>query len=208
MPEYTIIAPVGDNLDTLYVGLRQFPTKKIILLYPPTYAQEAARMKQDLARFQVPVETYQLRGDPIESMFEFLSNLKRAEGDEALMVNVSTGDRITTCAALSACYVNGVRAFAVMNNETRLLPMFRFTYTRMISSSKLNIMKELLEKSMNLDALATKLKMSPPLLSYHLNGDSDSFGLIELGLVETLDQGREKIAQLTAMGRLFVKGYL
>ncbi len=208
MPPYTVVAPLGDNPDALYVGLRQFPTKKIILLYPLMYAEEARKMKQDLARFQVPVETYQLRGDPIESMFEFLANLKKAEGDEALMVNVSTGDRITTCAALSACYVNGVRAFAVMGNETRLLPMFRFTYTRMISSSKLHILKELLEHSMNLDALATKLKMSPPLLSYHLNGDNDSFGLIELGLIETIEQGREKVAQLTPMGRLFVKGYL
>lgn len=207
MPEYTVVAPIGDNPDALYIGLRQFPTKKIILIYLSQYAEAAAKMKQDLVRFQIPVETYALRGDPIESMFEFLANLKKSEGEETLLVNVSTGDRITTCAALSACYVNGVRAFGVMDNEPRLLPMLRFSYTKMISDSKMKILKGLTEGQMNLDSLSEKLKISPPLLSYHLNGDRDSFGLIELALVETVDQGREKIAQLTHMGRLFLKGY-
>lgn len=208
MPEYAVVAPMGDNPDALFVGLRQFPTKKIVLLYQAAQKNDLNKLRQDLARFQVPVEAYELKGDPIESAFEFLANLKKIEGEERLLVNVSTGDRITTCAALSACYVNGVRAFGIMNNEPRLLPMFRFSFTKMISDSKMKILKALVDGSMNLESLAEKIKMSPPLLSYHLNGDRDSFGLIELGLVETVDQGREKIAQLATMGRLFVKGYL
>jgi len=86
--------------------------------------------------------------------------------------------------------------------------MLRFSYAKVISDSKMKILKALLEHSLNLESLAEKVKMSPPLLSYHLNGDRDSSGLIELGLVETIDQGREKVAQLGAMGRLFVKLYL
>lgn len=208
MPEYVVVSPFGDNPDALYVGIRHFPTKKIILLYQAARKNALDKLKQDLAKFQIPVEAYELKGDPIESAFEILASLKKVEGEETLLVNVSTGDRITTCAALSACYVNGVRGFAVMGNEVRLLPMLRFFYTKMISDSKMRILKALVAGPTNLESLAEKVKMSPPLLSYHLNGDKDSFGLIELGLTETVDQGREKIAQLGAMGRLLVKGYL
>ena len=208
MPEYVVVAPMGDNPDALFVGIRHFPTKKIILLYQAAQKNDLNKLRQELARFQIPVEAYELKGDPIESAFEFLANLKKIEGEERLLVNVSTGDRITTCAILSACYVTGVRAFGIMDNEPRLLPMLRFSYTKMISESKMKILRALMEGSVNLESLAEKVKMSPPLVSYHFNGDRDSFGLIELGLVETVDQGREKIAQLGAMGRLFAKGYL
>lgn len=122
--------------------------------------------------------------------------MKKIEGEETLLVNVSTGDRITTCAALSACCVNGVRAFCIMNNEPRLLPMFRFSHTKMVSESRMKILRALTDGYMNLESLAEEVKMSPPLLSYHPNGGRDSFGLIELGLVETVDQGREKLLSL------------
>lgn len=29
-----IIVPVGDNMDSLFVGLKEFPTEKIILITP------------------------------------------------------------------------------------------------------------------------------------------------------------------------------
>ena len=208
MTSYTVAAPIGDNPSALFVGLRGFPTKKIVLISQPEYSKEITKLKEDLGRFQLPVQTRELLGDPIESMFNILGDLKKSEGEESLLVNVSTGDRISTCAAVSACYVNGLRAFAVVKNEPRLLPMLKLSYTKVISDSKMRILKVLQDHEDTLNALGEKLKMTPPLVSYHLNGDRGSFGLIELGLVETTDQGREKTARLAEMGRLFVKGLL
>jgi hypothetical protein len=235
------IAPVGDNLDALFVGLREFPTKKIVLLAPTDKMKDAKELANRLAPFKLPVNIIELKGSSIlEKMFEVIAGLKKEEslspdnmvpkGEDNIIVNVATGDRISTCAALSASYVNGIRAFSVIEDHVMILPMLKFSFNKLISEKKMEIIKRLSNvEQVSFEELAKSLKMSAPLLSYHLNGDRETSGLIELGLVEwvgspyssTVAEDRErnngknsnntretgKKVKLTSMGVLFFNGY-
>lgn len=203
-----VIAPLGDNPDALFVGLREFPTKKIVLVTPKERMTEAKKLLEDLQRFKIPVEIVELKENVMEDMFEILSNIKRIEGEDNILVNVATGDRLTTCVALSASYVNSLRAFAVMGDQPILLPMLRFSFNKLISEKKMEILRILSKGGMSFEELAEKAKVSSPLLSYHLNGDRETSGLVELGLVDTAEKVRGKQVSLSALGKLFVKGYL
>jgi hypothetical protein len=232
MPQRAVqIAPVGDNLDAIFVGLREFPTKRIVLLAPTDKMNDAKELSKRLAPFKLPVKIVELKGSSIlEKMFDAFAALKKEEalspensyGEDNIIVNVATGDRISTCAALSASYVNGIKAFTVMDDRVMLLPMLKFSFNKLISEKKMDIIRALSSTSseMGFDELAKTLKMSAPLLSYHLNGDRDTSGLIELGLTEwspvsqddrangrgTPKESGKKI-RLTSMGVLFFNGY-
>jgi DNA-binding transcriptional ArsR family regulator len=203
------VAPVGDNLDAIFVGIREFPTKKIILLAPPEKMGDARALEEKLKPFRVPVSIIQIKGNMIETMFDVVASLKKAEGDDdSIVVNVATGDRMSTCAALSASYVNGIKAFSVMDDKIVALPFMKFSFSKLIAEKKMEILRALSDGQLSFDELSKKVKVSSPLLSYHLNGDRETEGLIEIGLVECLagEEKSKKIA-LSAMGRLFFKGY-
>jgi len=48
MPKNIIIAPVGDNINALFVGLKEFPTERIYLLTPAAYLKTAEKAVKDL----------------------------------------------------------------------------------------------------------------------------------------------------------------
>ncbi|MEK6826293.1 MAG: ABC transporter substrate-binding protein, partial [Nanoarchaeota archaeon] len=153
--------------------------------------------------------------DDIIYTFEAISDIKKSEKDKPLLINVSTGDRDTRCAATSAAFVNGIRAFAVEGNEAMLLPILKFSYYKMLTDKKLDILRVLYENKDNedrccasLDELGKRTNMSLPLISYHINGTMKSEGLKELGLVETVEKKGKMEISLSMMGRLLIKGYI
>ncbi|MGI0080559.1 MAG: DUF6293 family protein [Nitrososphaerales archaeon] len=202
------VAPVGDNLDALFVGIREFPTRKIVLLSPSEKMPEARKLEERLLPFRVPVTIIELKGDLLENMFEVLASIKKNEPNEdSIVMNVATGDRLSSCAALSASYVNGVTAFSVMDDKVLLLPMLRFSFSKIVSAKKQEILGALADAPLSFDELSKKIKSSAPLLSYHLNGDRETSGLIELGLVQYQGDEKSKKVSLSEMGRLFFRGY-
>jgi hypothetical protein len=209
--KYTMIAPVGDNLDALFVGIRDFPTEQVILLAPANRVKDAQKAKQDLARFKIAVQIVEIRGSIWEEMFRKISELKELSAGKELIVNTATGDRTTTCAATSAAFVNGLKAISVEGNETMVLPVLKFSYYRLLSDKKMKIL-EILAKDKtcckSLDELAKRARMSLPLMSYHINGNLKSEGLIELGLVEATELKGRTAINLTMLGRLLIKGYI
>lgn len=210
VPHVVQVAPVGDNLDAIFVGIREFPTKKIVLLAPTEKMSDAKELEEKLKPFRVPVSIIQIKGNMIETMFDVLASLKKSEGDdgETIVVNVATGDRMSTCAALSASYVNGVKAFSVVEDKILALPFLKFSFSKMIAEKKLEILRSLADGPLSFEELSKRVKVSSPLLSYHLNGDRETEGLIEIGLVEYLEgEEKGKKIALSSMGRLFFKGY-
>lgn len=197
------VAPVGDNLDALFVGIREFPTKKIVLLAPGEKMTDARALEERLKPFRLPVTIIELRGNMIEAMFDVLASLKKSEGnDESIVVNVATGDRMSTCAALSASYVNGVKAFSVVEDKILMLPILKFSFSKMIAEKKLEILRALSDRPLSFEELSKRVNVSSPLLSYHLNGDRETDGLIEIGLVEYLEEEKKgKKVSLSTMGR-------
>ena len=210
MEKKIVIAPVGDNMDALFVGLREFPTERVILITPEDRIDDANKAKKDLEKFQIPVQIAEIKGNIWESMFQKIAEIKAIEKDKDIIINTATGDRMTTCAATSAAFVNGLKAMSVEGKMAMMLPVLKFSYYNMLTDKKMDILK-LLNKPgccASLEELSKKTKMSLPLISYHINGNLKSEGLKDMGLVETTESKGRIAVQLSTMGRLLLKGYV
>ncbi len=206
--KHTVIAPVGDRIEYLFVGIREFPTEKVILITPKKYVDEAVKVEKELKKFRIPVKSIEVDGS-WESVFKAIAEVK--PGLENILINVATGDRHTRCAATSAAFVNGLKAFAVDGSLVQMLPVLKFSYYKMIPEKKLAILSLINQDKTcckSFEELSTKLKMSLPLVSYHINGNRKSEGLVQMGLIEVKEtKGRSQIA-LTSLGKMLVDGHV
>lgn len=205
-----IVAPVSKNIDALFVGIKEFPTEKVVLLAPAKYSDEAKKAKRDLERFRIPAHVIALEGDMWEETFRAIAEIKNTS-DKEILVNVSTGDELTQCAATSAAFVNGLKAFGVVNDEVMLLPVLKFNYYKLIPEKKmlvLNLLHNEKDCCASFDELGKRLGMSLPLVSYHINGNAKSEGLKQMGLVDVTERKGRLHISLTSLGRLLIKGYV
>lgn len=205
-----IVAPVSKNISALFVGIKEFPTEKVVLITPEKHMDEAKKTKRDLERFRIPASIVGIEGDIWEETFRAIAEI-RSTTDKEILVNVSTGDELTQCAATSAAFVNGLKAFAVVKDEVMLLPVLKFNYYKLIPEKKMMILNLLHNENdccASFDELGKRLGMSLPLVSYHINGNAKSEGLKQMGLVGVIEKkGRANIS-LTALGRLLIKGHV
>lgn len=209
-----VIAPMGDMMDALFVGIKEFPTEKIILITADRSRDEAIKIKNELEKFKIPTHIMYVTGSTEteiwESTFMAIAHIRADEIGNEILVNVATGDRTTRCAATSAAFVNGLKAFAVDGDKTLMLPVMKFNYYKVISEKKMKLLMILHNKDCcsSLEELSKKSKMSLPLISYHINGNLKSEGLKEMGLIETSeDRGRISV-KLSPLGRMIVRGYI
>jgi DNA-binding transcriptional ArsR family regulator len=208
-----VVAPVGDYMDALFIGLREFPTEKVILICPESRKAEAEKTKADLDRFKVPSHIVLIMGNTEieiwESTFKAISEIRSGEKDTEILINVATGDKVTRCAATSAAFVNGLKAFAVSGDKSMMLPVMKFSYYKLIPEKKMELIKLIgAGCCASLDELSKKTGMSLPLISYHINGNLKSEGLRTMGLIETTEKkGRTSIA-LTSLGKMVIRGYV
>ena len=114
---YQVIAPVGDNLKALFVGIKEFPTEMVHLICPPKNRSDAEKLKKQLETFTIKSKIIEIDGNMMEEMFKTFGNLCSLYDNDNLIVNVATGDRMSTCAALSAAFANGLKAFGVMGRR-------------------------------------------------------------------------------------------
>jgi len=206
---YIIIAPAGDNLKSLLYGLKEFPTDRVVLITPKQYSKAAHNMSKKLQELTIPVEIIDIKVNVLEEMFATFAKLLKIYSEDQIMVNVSTGDRISTCAALSASYANGLKAFGCESDGCMLMPIMKLSYYRELSDNKLSILKVLDENEWtSLKDLNKKLKMSTPLLSYHINGNRKYKGLKEFRLVVTDERSKQLYVKLSEMGKLLLRGYI
>ena len=206
---YIIIAPVGDNSKALFVGMKEFPTEKVILLATKEHLKEANKLSKKLEEFTIKTEIKELHDNILEETFKIFANLCSIYDSENLIVNVATGNHMTTCASLSAAYANGLKAFDVMGNMTVLLPILKLSYYQELSENKIGILKALSDKEFEpISMIANKLKMSISLLSYHINGTGKYRGLKDHRLIETKMVDKNLYVKLSSMGSLLLKGYV
>jgi hypothetical protein len=204
-----IVAPVGEYIEDIYVGIREFPTEKVILITPKDMVDVAKDTQKSLEKFKVPAQIIEIKGNLWEEMFKVVARIKEFEKGE-IIVNVSTGGRDSRCAATSAAFVNGFKAFAVENNETMLLPTLKFSYYNILTDKKMNILQsiEWCTDCTSMEDLAKSMSMSLPLVSYHINGTLKAEGLKQLGLVQTKENKGKVEVTLTSLGRMLLKGYV
>lgn len=146
--------------------------------------------------------------DTIERVNEIL-NIEGRDFQQVLM-NVSSGDKLIGCAALSAAFINGIKAFGMDSTKSvpLLMPVLKLSYNEIISTAKIKILKTIdgMGGTINsLEELEQASGLGKPLLSYHVQGGKDSKGLANLGLVEVERGDRGKmIINLTTLGKLLV----
>lgn len=206
-----MIAPVGKKADSLFIGIREFLTEKVILLTPENKSKIAEIIKNDLNKFKIPCDVIKIKENIWEEMFQKISEIKNLYKDKNLIINTSTGDEISACAATSAAFVNGLKAFAIAEDKIMPFPILKFSYYKLLTDKKLKILDVLAKDKTcckSLEELSKKTRMSLPLISYHVNGNLKSEGLIDLGLVETSETGGKIAVNLTTLGRMIIKGYI
>lgn len=210
MEKKIIVAPVGDNMGALYIGIKEFPTEKVILLSPENKLEDAKKAQQELKKFSIPVQIIEMKGNIWEDLFQKIAEIKALEKGNEIIINTATGDRSSTCAATSAAFVNGLKAISVEGNNAMLLPVLKFSYYNILTEKKMGILQLLKQPGCcrSLEELSKKTKMSLPLISYHINGNLKSEGLKNLGLVETMEEKGRIAVKLSTLGRLLVKGYI
>ncbi len=76
---HTVIAAVGDNMDSLFVGVREFPTKRIILITHEDKVALAEKTKKDLEKFKIPVQIKKVEGEPWEAIFQAVKEIKKCD---------------------------------------------------------------------------------------------------------------------------------
>ncbi len=206
---YTVIAPAGDNLDALFVGMKEFPTERIYLICPKNYLKKAQSVEKKLHIFSIPIKIIETDGNIMEEMFFHFGKICSVHNNDDLIVNIATGDRLSTCAALSAAYANGLKAFGVMDKKPMLLPIMKLSYYNELTQSKLIILSELnAQDFITMSMLGKKTGLSPSLLSYHLNGTMQYKGLVSSRLVEVKEQNKNLLVKLSTIGSLLLKGYV
>ncbi len=215
MPHKTLqIATLGPDTDPVLVGIRTLPVHKLYLIHLESDKLIAEKLIRDLASvLKVEVDGYPVPNtDVLTRVLEGVAAIlqKEKENYDDVLFNVSSGEKLLGCACLSAAFVNGLKAFAVVNGEPMLLPVLKFSYDRIVSQTKVDILKALVKNGGEVESLE-KLKeltnYGKPLLSYHIQGAEDSQGLVELGLVEAKRGDRGKsIIKATTLGRLLTLG--
>src|SRR5439155_26472900 len=114
-------------------------------------------------------------------------NIDRKKFHQILM-NVSCGDKMIGCAALSAAFINGIKAFGMdETGSPMLMPVLKLSYNEIISESKIKILKASDEAAggyvESLEQLESISGYGKPLLSYHIQGARESKGLADLGFI-------------------------
>jgi hypothetical protein len=207
------IATFGDDQDGITAGIRNFPIHKLALI---CYEHERPKAEEFGRRLQntlgIPI-TYLAVSDKnvirgvLEKVAEVIKN-EMVNYDQILM-NVSAGDKMIGCAALSAAFVNGIKAFG-MDQEgcPMLLPVLKLSYSEIVSDAKLEILRAIDKVGGEVESLEKLSEVShygKPLLSYHVQGAKESKGLADLGLVEVNRVERGKITvKLTTLGKLLI----
>ncbi len=208
--KYNIVAPLGQNLESIFSAIREFPTERIYLISTGKHREKVDELKAVADRLRISVQVVDIKGTLLEGMFKTFAQIKLAVNEDSLLVNVSSGDNLENCAALSAAYVNGLKAFAVIDDKLVMLPVLKFSYYRLLPERKLAILMFLKTQPdccSSLEDLAERTRMSLPLVSYHINGNSKVEGLLTMGLVETHlgPRGKNQV-MLSELGRLIAEG--
>jgi hypothetical protein len=209
------IATFGsEGQDGIALGIRSFPVHKLVLLCfgsDKNKAEEFSKRIKGVLGLSVTINLVTKENvirDTMERVNEIL-NLNANEFQQILM-NISSGDKLLGCAALSASFINGIKAFGMDSTHTipLLMPVLKLSYSEIVSDAKIKILKAIDSAGGiigSLDQLEEISGYGKPLLSYHVQGGKDSKGLADLGLIEVEKGERGKIsAALTTLGKLLV----
>lgn len=206
-----VVAVIGEDSDAseiLFKGFKKFPAKIVYLIVKKNYKKKAEDIKKELSKFDIDV-TMDLASNflELEEVFNIIRKVSQLYSNESVVINVDT-DYMSSCLALSSAFVNGIQAIGVLEEELITYPIMKFSYYNAINEKKMKILQTLSKqgKVESMEKLSKLTKMSLPLIAYHLKGNRDSKGLVEMNLIETKRENGSLCIWLTDLGNLIVNG--
>ncbi len=200
--------------DGVALGIRSFPIHKLVLICFDSDKNQAGEFSDKIRSILGISITITLvtKDNVIRDTMERVNEILNLHGREfqQVLMNVSSGDKLIGCAALSSAFINGIKAFGMDSTHKipLLMPVLKLSYNEIISDAKIKILKAIDNAGGTIESLEQLEQLSgygKPLLSYHVQGGKDSKGLANLGLVDVEKGDRGKIsAKLTVLGKLLV----
>jgi hypothetical protein len=194
-------------------AIRNFLVHKLVLICYSSDNQKAEKFARRIRSVSgIPVTiTLVSKENVIWDVLERVDEIIGIEGKnfQQILMNVSCGDKLIGCAALSAAFINGIKAFGMDPTGAPLaMPVLKLSYSEIISEPKINILKAMNKAGEAVESLEQLKQLSgyrKPLLSYHIMGGEGARSLAELGLVEVEKGDRGKlVSKLTTLGKLLV----
>jgi hypothetical protein len=209
MPLKTLqIAMLGGNDEAIFVGLRNFPAHKLVLITPPEAVSESAAISTKLAdTLRLAVNVVEVKDSSVQTILDTIGQLVRKDtsGFEDFLINIGSAGKALACAGLTAAFVYGIKVFDVNGEQPEMFPVMKFSYAEAVTAPKIEILRAIDRSGghiESLEMLSGITNYGKPLLSYHIRGSQESRGLESLGLVE-IERGRRGRLQvkLTPLGR-------
>ncbi|HZB64691.1 MAG TPA: hypothetical protein VE307_05215 [Nitrososphaeraceae archaeon] len=209
------IATFGtDGQDAIALGIKNFPVHKLILICfheDKNKAEEFSRRIKSILGLPITI-TLVAKENVIRDTMDRINEILQLHINEFedILMNVSCGDKLLGCAALSTAFIHGVKAFGMDYTHTMplMMPVLKLSYNEIISDAKKKILMAIDNAGGSVDSLDQLEKISgfgKPLLSYHVQGSKDAKGLVELGLVNIEKGERNKIStKITTLGKLLI----
>lgn len=197
-------------------GIRLLPLDKLVIIHEEVNDRSRSLLDIPFKEFinqirnalMIQVEVVNVKSGDLNEVLEAVKLVYRDncnEYDDFLM-NVTEGGKIMSCTAISSAFIFGIRAFWVDQKGVHMLPILKLGYQRILSETKLNILKSLTRnggKAESLEHLSEMSGIEKSLISRHLNGTEDSEGLIDLGLVNVERGARGRtVIEISALGRI------
>jgi hypothetical protein len=206
-----IIGVIGEDDDAgevLFKGFKEFQAQKVVLLVKEGYEFRADEIILDLDKFGIEHEIIPSSLPMhMEEVFLEVKKISELYSDYNIVINVDC-DYYTSCLALSSAFVNGITAIGIIKDELIVYPVMKFSYYNALNLKKMTLLQLIGKtgKIESMEKLSKLASMSLPLIAYHLKGNRDSQGLVEMNLVETKREHGSVALELTALGKLIVKG--
>ncbi len=172
------IATFGsEGQEAIAAGIRNFPVHKLALICYESdkgKADDFSRKIRSVLGLAVSIHLVSKR-NTIRDTLERVSEILSIDGKKfhQVLMNVSCGDKLIGCAALSAAFINGIKAFGMDETGSPLLmPILKLSYNEIISESKIKILKAIDDAAggyvESLEQLESISGYGKPLLSYHI----------------------------------------
>ena len=204
-----VIAVIGEDEDAgevLFKGFKKFPAQKVVLLVKEGQSSKAKEIEKDLDKFGIEYEERNVSEFlELEEVFKEIKYVSEYYKGESIVINVDC-DYMSSCLALSSAFVNGILAIGVLKEEIIAYPIMKFSYYNAINEKKMELLRIISkeEKIESMEKLSKLSGLSLPLIAYHLKGNRDSQGLVEMNLVLTERKAGSLSISLTDLGRLIV----
>ena len=142
------IATFGsEGQDGIALGIRSFPVHKLVLICfcsDKNKAEEFSRKIRTVLGLPVTI-TLVTKENVIRDTMERVNEILNLNGKEfqQVLMNISSGDKLIGCAALSSAFINGIKAFGMDSTHTvpLLMPVLKLSYNEIISEAKTWILK-------------------------------------------------------------------